>query len=173
MYTGQSAQKPSSYPFSLPSDLAFHPRNTKCQKALTLPASLAPRVWTGSSILANRSWEVCEGRQFWDRMFSSLIKEECMQRGISVLPPRLHRWSCKGWCCCRHHYSGGKNQDNHREPAQILAREHPGCLGTSTNKQTKTSVNFYLDVDSQPKTSKKCLAKNEPERGWIISKLYN
>ena len=51
MCTGEYAQKPSSYPFSLPSDLAFHPRNTKCQKALTLPASLHP----GSGQVA-QSW---------------------------------------------------------------------------------------------------------------------
>lgn len=46
------AQKPLSYPFSLPSDLASHPGNTQCLNAL-----FQPPLYPGSGRVA-QSWPV-------------------------------------------------------------------------------------------------------------------
>lgn len=86
----------------------------------TLPASPVPRIWTGGSILASGSWEVYEGGQFWDRMFSSLIKEEGMQRGASSLPPLLQSLSHRmQWLVLL------QPSYNHEEKAKTITEELP------------------------------------------------
>lgn len=148
----------------------------KCTPSPSLPCT---QGLTGSSILANRSWEVCEGRQFWDRTFSSLIKEESMQRGISFLPPWLHRWSCKGWCCCNHHILRREKSGQSQRNCLNISQRTP-WLPRDFKKKKKTPpktlvipTTFNWILTHSPKHLKKYLAKNEPERGWIISKLYN
>lgn len=84
-------------------------------------------LW-GKTVLRQNVLLLDKGRQCW---------RKASKEGSHSSHPDFTGEAAKVGAAATVTYSGGKNQDNHRDTAYILAKEHPGCLGTSKKKKKK------------------------------------
>lgn len=85
-------------------------------------------LW-GKTVLRQNVLLLDKGRQCW---------RKASKEGSHSSHPDFTGEAAKVGAAATVTYSGGKNQDNHRDTAYILAKEHPGCLGTSKKKKKQT-----------------------------------